>query len=378
MSEKKTPGLLKRLFRRLVTLTLTVATFLGAGLAVTYGAQVIQDRSDAAASTDIAELIPVQATPLIEQDGYTLSRQFTGQVEAAQTTDLAFEFGGRVAQILVQEGDIVTAGTSIAQLGTALLQTELARLAASRDALQAQLDLADVTVERSKALNERGFASTQAFDQARFSVAELTARIAETTAGIENVQVQIAKSTLSAPFDGQIGARISDTGATVSAGAPVVTLLEQQNPKVRVGLPVALSLDPSAVFSVMINGTSYAATLDVLRPDVDPQTRTRTAVFQLQIPAQLAFGQTATIAFEQRVEIAGYWVPMGSLREGMQGLWTVLMVDPSDTVRSAAVELLHVEAQRAFVRGSFPEGALLIAQGPHRVTPGQKIRQIGG
>ena len=69
---------------------------------------------------------------------------------------------------------------------------------------------------------------------------------------------------------------------------------------------------------------------------------------------------------------------MGSLREGMQGLWTVLMVDPSDTVRSAAVELLHVEAQRAFVRGSFPEGALLIAQGPHRVTPGQKIRQIGG
>ena len=53
------------------------------------------------------------------------------------------------------------------------------------------------------------------------------------------------------------------------------------------------------------------------------------------------------------------------------------MVDQSDTVCSVAVELLHVEAQRAFVWGTFNEGALLIAQGPHRVTPGQKIRQIG-
>ena len=168
MSEKKTPGLIKRLFLRFVTLTLTVVTSLGAGLAVIYGAQVIQDRSDAAAPTEVVALIPVQATPLAQQDGYSLKRQFAGQVEAAQTADLAFEFGGRVAEILVHEGDSVTAGTTIARLDTILLQTELTRLNASQDALQAQLDFAELTVECRAALNEYGFTSTEAFDQAQF------------------------------------------------------------------------------------------------------------------------------------------------------------------------------------------------------------------
>ena len=64
---------------------------------------------------------------------------------------------------------------------------------------------------------------------------------------------------------------MTDTGATVGAGAPVVTLLEQQNPRVRVGLPVVIALDETAAFSVVVNGVTHSASLDVLRPHICPQ-----------------------------------------------------------------------------------------------------------
>ena len=376
MSEKKTPGLIKRLFLRFVTLTLTVVTSLGAGLAVIYGAQVIQDRSDAAAPTEVVALIPVQATPLAQQDGYSLKRQFAGQVEAAQTADLAFEFGGRVAEILVHEGDSVTAGTTIARLDTILLQTELTRLNASQDALQAQLDFAELTVECRAALNEYGFTSTEAFDQAQFYVAELTVRISETNAGTENVRVQIGKSTVIAPFDGQIGADDRyrrDCWRRRAGGDPVGTAKST-------GTGWASCRDSTGRNSRILSRREWRDSFRITGCSASPYlppTRTHTASFELHGTAPLPFGQTAIIVFEQNVIAPGYWIPLGSFREGVQGLWTVLMVDQSDTVCSVAVELLHVEAQRAFVWGTFNEGALLIAQGPHRVTPGQKIRQIG-
>ena len=45
-------------------------------------------------------------------------------------------------------------------------------------------------------------------------------------------------------------------------------------------------------------------------------------------------------------------------------------------MRNASVELLHAEATRAFVRGTFPPEAQLIDTGAHRVVPGQAVEII--
>ena len=56
----------------------------------------------------------------------------------------------------------------------------------------------------------------------------------------------------------------------------------------------------------------------------------------------------------------------------------MLVVDDEDRVRSAAVEVVYSDADRAYVRGSFQNGTQLIKEGPHRVAPGQSVRVTEG
>ena len=111
-------------------------------------------------------------------------------------------------------------------------------------------------------------------------------------------------------------------------------------------------------------------------PDVDPITRTRTALFAIDAEVQPAFGQTARLLLAERIEKEGLWLPVTSLKEGVRGQWTVLTVDAADTVRAAPVEILHAESDRVFVRGAFPDKTRLINEGPQRVTVGQRVAAI--
>ncbi|MCA8883543.1 MAG: efflux RND transporter periplasmic adaptor subunit [Rhodobacteraceae bacterium] len=367
--------------RRLASLLITAATLAGAGIAVTQGAALISAR---AAATDLAiaaSPTPVAVQRLVEVPGFVTQRAFLGQVEPAQTAELSFELSGKLSRIVADEGQAVRRGDLLARLDTQLLEAEQRRLEAARDAQAAELRFAEAALSRRTALNERGFAPAESSDQARATRDALIARMAETDAGLEAVRLRIEKSELHAPFDGWIGARLQDTGAALAAGQPLFRLLQNDRAVIRVGLPVWIAPEDLLHrddLTVTLGGQTLAARVHAIRPDVDPATRTRTVLLHVDTAAGAAFGQTAVLHLPRPIDVAGAWVPLGALREGTQGVWTVFVVDPESRVRPAAVEILHSEADRAFVRGSFQDGALLISDGPHRVTPGQTVRVIEG
>ncbi|WP_193141279.1 efflux RND transporter periplasmic adaptor subunit [Meridianimarinicoccus sp. MJW13] len=367
----------RRAARRAATILLTTSTVFGAGYAVRTGAQVLTMRAEATQPDDVAAATPVSVAPLTILPGFETQRRFLGQVEPAQTAELSFELGGRIVEILVDEGATVARGTALARLDTALIEAEQTRLQAARAALEAELTFAEASLSRRSALKDRGFSPTEQLDQARATRDALQARIAETDAAIAATRLRLEKSVLTAPFDGRIAARRVDTGTTVAAGQGVVQLMEDDRLVVRVGLPVWA--DPAALtdLTVSIAGRDLPAKVQTVRPDIDPVTRTRTLLLSVQSDGAPVLGQTAVLTVTRQVAMAGAWVPLRALREGTQGVWTVFTVDADNRVRPAAVELLHSEADRAFVRGSFPDGARLIQAGPHRVTPGQLVRVTG-
>lgn len=375
MPDHDRPSFPRRAARRTLTIVGTLGVVGLAGAAVFFGSETLAARAAATAPPDTAERTLVQVTPLRVENGYTVPRQFVGQIEAGASSDLSFELGGRLTEVLIEEGDSVTAGDVLARLDTVLLETERDRLVATRDATTAQLRFAETRVERANALRGQGFASQEALDQAIATRDELKSRIAETSAAMTTVDINIAKSVLYAPFDGRIGAQMVDGGETLGAGQHVVTLIETVAPQVRVGLPLNFTETMLSGLEVEIAGTRYPAEFIQFRPDIDPVTRTRTALFEIDAEVAPAFGQTATLFVETQVELAGTWVPFDALQEGSGSAWTVLVVDDG-IVRTASVELLHAEATRAFVRGTFEEGAQLIDAGAHRVVPGQEVQTL--
>ncbi|WP_259994310.1 hypothetical protein [Sulfitobacter sp. S190] len=119
----------------------------------------------------------------------------------------------------------------------------------------------------------------------------------------------------------------------------------------------------------------HDVTLRRVRPDVDPVTRTRTALFEIDTLTAATFGQTATLILQTEVAARGTWVPVDALQQGSGSIWSVLVVEDG-IVRTADVEVLHAQTDRAYVRGTFAEGAALIRTGAHRVVPGQEVRML--
>ncbi len=366
-----------RAVRAVAALTLTLTFVAGAGFAVLVASETLATRAEANAPDRVAEKMPVQVTELSPSRGYTVPRQFVGQVEATANVSLSFELAGQLTEVLVDEGEPVVKGQTLARLDTSLLEAEEQRLIAARQATAAQLVLAESRLVRASALRQDGFASEEALDQTRAARDELISRIEETDAAIRSVAINIEKSEIRAPFNGRVGVRNVDGGETLGAGTPVMTLIETALPHVRVGLPLALDIREFERAQMRIGGRIYGAALSHVRPDIDPVTRTRTAVFSLDAQIDAAFGQTATLLVDTTVTADGTWVPLDALQEGVGGVWTILVVD-GEVVRPASVEILYAEATRAYVRGTFEPGAYVIDRGAHRVVPGQLVRAITG
>ncbi|CAJ1391386.1 unnamed protein product [Effrenium voratum] len=131
------------------TIALTGVFFAASGAAIIGGSRAIADRAEAVEVPAPAPRITVPVMTVERQNGFEVDRRFAGQVEATQETGIAFETGGTVTEILVDEGDVVAAGEALARLDTRLLIAERNRLLASRRALDAQRELARLTATRS-------------------------------------------------------------------------------------------------------------------------------------------------------------------------------------------------------------------------------------
>lgn len=176
-----------------------------------------------------------------------------GRIEAQQIL-VAAKLGGRVAEIFVEEGKSVEAGTVLARMDTADLDAELAGDKAKvRQSLtneveadatiaqrQSELALARQEYERAKTMSEKGSGTLQQRDtresQLRVAEAALKSAIASRAdaaaaseaaqAEVARIQSQIDDSVLKAPTRGRIEYKLVQKGEVVSAGAPIATMLD--------------------------------------------------------------------------------------------------------------------------------------------------------
>ncbi|ARU03076.1 efflux RND transporter periplasmic adaptor subunit [Yoonia vestfoldensis] len=368
--------------RRVMTLGLTLAVFGGAGATVYAGFALIAAQGDAGAVA-VAPVSTVEVLQIEIADSYRVTRRFTGQIEAAARIDLGFELGGRVTEMLVDEGDIVAKGVPLARLDTSALVPQRAALEAELAALVADAELAQLTLSRADALLESGFRSVAAQDDARLALARAQAGIAAAHARIAGVDVQIAKSVLTAPFAARIGARLADPGQTVAAGQNLLVLFDAGPAQARVGLPpdLAARLRVGQSVTLEIGGATHQARIRQIRPDLDPGTRSRSVVVTLPAGLGPVLGDTVALVLAQVVPEPGFWAPLSALREGARGSWSVMALDPvPDGARivSAAVEVIHADGAQVYLRGQLPAGARIVAQAPDRVAPGQIVQLAAG
>ncbi|MGH1350375.1 MAG: efflux RND transporter periplasmic adaptor subunit [Methyloligellaceae bacterium] len=343
------------------------------------GVHILKEHAAAEKKLDPNPPVSVNHKTIKTVDGYMITEFYAGRVEAERETQLAFERSGLVVKVMANEGDNIKRGTVVASLDISQLENRKAQLEAQKDELQAQLNLAKATLERRSSLQKKGWSPTQSYDEARFSVEQLSASLQRISASIRSVSIDLEKSQLKAPFSGTIAARSIDEGAVVNAGTPVMTLLDARQGQIRVGVSVtaAKKLVSGKGYTFRINGRDFIGHMVSKRPDLQSGTRTVTILFEFKDNDSVPLGEIAELVLSRKVSEPGVWLPLAALNEGQKGLWTVFTAVQENNryvAKREAVEVLYSSGERVFVRGTVKNGDIVVTNGVNRITPNQIIQ----
>ncbi len=162
--------------------------------------------------------------------GPTAILQATGYVTARRQATVSAQITGALTQVLIEEGERVTAGQVLARLDDTAQRAALAQSAAQVQASEAllvqdraQLEQARRDLKRNEELIDRHLVSQQALEAAATQVATLDAQVAAQMKQVElaraaqrGAQVQLDYTTIRAPFTGVVTAKAAQAGEIVS------------------------------------------------------------------------------------------------------------------------------------------------------------------
>lgn len=140
-----------------------------------------------------------------------------GYVVARRQAALSTVVQGRIAEMLVEEGDRVAAGDTIARLDVEPLEASLAAAEADARRAAAQLRRAELEVARLEPLVAEELAQRADLDRALADRDAAQAQLEAAEARADEVSVQIEKASVLAPFGGVVTRKNAEVGEVVSA-----------------------------------------------------------------------------------------------------------------------------------------------------------------
>jgi len=289
-----------------------------------------------------------------------------GNIQPWQEAIIGTEADGlRLAEVLVNVGDLVTRGQILATFASDTLSAELAQRRAATAETEAALAEAEANAQRARNLQTSGALSAQQINQ--YVTAENTARARlEAARATEKMQrVRLAQTQVLAPDDGVISTRSATVGAVLPAGQELFRLIRGRRLEWRAEVAAAdlERLQPGQIAQVRLaNGQVLQGRLRMIAPVVDLQSRNGMAYVDLPTDSAARAGIFAQGEFKVGTDQA-MTLPQSAvtLRDGFS---YVLHVRPDSTVRQTRVTVgRRVNDHVEIISGLDSESPVVLAGG---------------
>jgi membrane fusion protein (multidrug efflux system) len=233
------------------------------------------DDEDEGASKLVAS---VTVTKVVRADiTYTLA--VTGTIAALPNEDakVSSPVPGRIAKVLVAEGDHVSAGQAMAQVDPQTFRDQVKQADGAVEQAKANLQNANANRDRMENLFQRGIAAGKEVEDARTQVRVNEGALNQAEAALSIARQQLARTEIRAPFDAIVVKRFVGVGEQVdgTAAQPVievanVKMVELQGNVPAVYLPKVHSGQKFTVASDAVPGVTFDASVAAVSPAVDP------------------------------------------------------------------------------------------------------------
>ncbi len=358
------------------TALLAAALVAGVALgAITLGARAADDKKPAAAAPKPALTVTVT---LPQTTSLQMRVSANGNIAAWQEASVGTETNGlRLAQVLVNVGDVVKRGQVLATFAPETVQADVAQLRASVAEAEATLAEAQANAQRARDLQASGALSAQQINQ--YFTAERTAqaRLQAQQAMARVQQLRLGQTQVLAPDNGIISARSATVGAVLPAGQELFRMIRQGRLEWRAEVPSAdlASLKPGQqVVVTPPNVAPLKGKVRVVGPTVDPQTRNALVYVDLPSPGAARAGMFARGEFEIGAGSA-MTLPQSAvqLRDGFS---YVLRLGPDSRVIESKIRVGRRSGDRIEVLDGLQPDARVVATGGGFLGDGDTVRVV--
>ena len=301
----------------------------------------------------------------------------TGSIEGETTALISAKIPGRVAQVLVEDGQRVSEGQPLVRLESVELSNTVGIAKDGVKRLQASYDNSAIDYQRYKILYEQKAISKQQLDSAETKLRIAETELSSAYASLSNANQQYEYGAVLAPVSGVVANKTAVIGQVVSAGLSLMTVenidkvytvvnVEQKDMGIlKIGMPAQIRVDayPDQVFSGVI---------EVINPVAASTNR----MFRAKIKLDNADGHLKPGMFVKAGIVFGgetqsLFVPQNAIFQ-KQGLYYVYVIE-NDKVIKKPVEIGMVKDGFIEIKAGIKENVLIAASNINTLKDGDSI-----
>ncbi|HEY8689608.1 MAG TPA: efflux RND transporter periplasmic adaptor subunit [Chitinophagaceae bacterium] len=171
---------------------------------------------------DKEQAINVQADTL-QIENVNADFSYSGTFEPNKETKISAEIQGKINDVLVDVGSVVNKGQALIQLDNSLLKLQLQTIEVQIEGLEADVNRYTILAKADAIQGVQLEKSVLGLKSAKVQKATLVE--------------QINKTTIKAPFNGVVTAKLSEEGAFAAPGVPLLQITDITNLKFTVNVP---------------------------------------------------------------------------------------------------------------------------------------------
>lgn len=305
-----------------------------------------------------------------------VTEESIGQVESKTTPLVSAETAGQVLKVLVDVGDSVSLGQTLAVLD--LRDYKLARSSAEAEVkrLQALIDSQRRQVDRYRDMIAEKFVTQSVFDEARSQLSALEEQLSSARNAVQIAELNLAKTTITAPVAGQVEQRNIAVGNFVRAGDPAFRISTRSDLRIRlpfpetvsgrlkVGLPVELAIATAPSVTIM-------GKISEIQPVIGTSNRAINVFVEMENPGQWQPGASVKAVVILQERAAAVMVPEISVIRRPAG--NVVYVIDKSQVQQRIVKTGERRDGMIEIVENIKAGEIVAVDGAGFLTDGAKV-----
>jgi RND family efflux transporter MFP subunit len=337
------------------------------------------EETEEAAANIVAEVTVTR----VERADIQSTLPVSGTISALPNQDVRVSslVPGRVARMMVAEGDRIREGQVLAKIDDRPFRDQLQQAQAAVDQAKANLENSRLNLQRNEKLLERGIAARKDVEDARTQSSVNKALLSQAEAALSLARLNLARTEVRSPLTGMIVKRLLSVGEQVdgTAAQPVFEVASASEvelfgnvpalylDKIRVGQALRISADA-------FPGKAFQSQIVAISPAVDPSTNVGLVRIRIANGAgllRLGMFLTAQVPLETHCNVLV--VPLGAVYRDQDGNAEIYRVE-GEKAEAVPVKLGLETKDRVELLSGAQEGETIILGGGYGLPAHAKVK----